>query len=457
MYDQRFVEIFCNDALDTVLAAVVSTVKQCRARIVPRWPVGLSDLADAFLVLGHVDFQNELEVSCARSFLKRAKTSDRFPVIIVIGTNLLDDAESIEKQKEFFDLGVLEILERPLNLQRLRYVIESQKIKYDFWQKNQSLESKPTASFRLTERLQKQLNKVSAVDTNLILTGETGVGKTYWAEYIHRHSARAKHPFVVVNCSNFTSTLVESQLFGHNKGAFTGADQTQIGRFEYAGAGTILLDEVDSLPPEVQAKLLRVVENHEFSRVGGNQPIPMKARILSASNRNLEELVQNRTFREDLYYRLNVYDIHIPPLRDRRSEIESLCHLFAEEFAKSSGQKAKSFDAEVIKLLLNYRWPGNLRELRNCVQHGAIDADNSIIRVEHLPNKIRKDLENQTNAEAQMPVQQPMPEERTSEFNEVRRLVNALEHNDYNRSKTAEELGVSRMTVYNMLKRHSLG
>ena len=453
------VQIYTGESttLAASLAAVVSTVKGCIARVNSMWPrVDQADAwGDAFLVISNVESTDASEFENQLRLLGQSKRTRRFPEFIFVSNNLKP-----EQQKRLWEAHATEVFESSTDLRRLRYLIESLKIEYAHWIKRLRL---GINSGRENESwLQRKIKKIADVDTNVLLSGETGVGKTLIAEKIHRSSKRAKHPFVVVDCASIPENLVESELFGHAKGAFTDACSKKIGQFEHVGDGTILLDEIDSLAPTIQAKLLRVVENREFRRIGENNPIAMKARIISTTNLNLDEMVERKQFRADLFFRLNAYEIKIPNLSHRKQEIEPLSHFFAEEFASENRQIRKTFSDEVMDLFKAYDWPGNLRELRNCVFHGAIDSDDSVIRLENLPEKLIRFSETLSDEIGYSVVPNAAKSQEDNElfdtafFREARRLVLALDHNNYNRSQAAKDLGVSRMTIYNMMKRYHL-
>jgi transcriptional regulator with GAF, ATPase, and Fis domain len=216
----------------------------------------------------------------------------------------------------------------------------------------------------------------------VLITGETGTGKELVALAIHKRSNRARQAFISVNCAAIPPSLVASELFGSEKGAFTGATEQRLGRFELADGGTIFLDEIGDLPPETQIALLRVLQERTFERVGGSQPIPVDVRVLAATNRDLHAAVEAGTFRQDLFYRLNVFPIHVPPLRDRLEDIPLLVEYFAEQYAKKAGKKIESIKRKTLELLQAYDWPGNIRELQNVIERAVILCDGDTLVVD---------------------------------------------------------------------------
>ena len=276
--------------------------------------------------------------------------------------------------------------------------------------------------------------------TRVLITGESGVGKEVVAELIHAWSPRATGPFIKVNCAAIPENLLESELFGHEKGAFTGAVAQRIGRFEEANGGTIFLDEIGELPLSLQVKLLRVIHDGSFSRIGSNRALHTDARVLAATNRDLEAQIAAGKFREDLFYRLNVMEIHVPPLRERPEDIIPLATFFMGKFSQ---QKAR-FSAAATACLRRYRWPGNVRELRNAMERAALLSRSDVVLPEHLPSRVV------AGANAQ-------PEETADavQLEQIEReaILKALRKNNYNRTETAKELAISRRALTYKLQR----
>src|SRR5262245_44461679 len=282
---------------------------------------------------------------------------------------------------------------------------------------------------------------IARSESRVLITGESGVGKEVLADVIHAWSPRAAGPLVKVNCAAIPETLLESELFGHEKGAFTGASAQRIGRFELAHGGTIFLDEIAEMSPQLQAKLLRVTQGGRFQRVGSNAEIETNARILAASNRQLEEEVRNGRFREDLFYRLNVVELNIPPLRERREDILPLAGHFIAELTQGRARFAPS----VTDCLERYAWPGNVRELRNAMERAALLSRGELILPEHLPARVRGTPEQTPNVE--------VPDAQRLEEIERQAILQALREHDHNRTETAKALGISRRALIYKLQR----
>lgn len=283
---------------------------------------------------------------------------------------------------------------------------------------------------------------IAASETRVLVTGESGVGKEVLADAIHAWSHRAAGPLVKVNCAAIPETLLEAELFGHEKGAFTGADKQRIGRFELAGNGTIFLDEIGEMSPALQAKLLRVTQDGRFQRVGSNTEIHTNARIIASTNRNLEEAVKNGKFREDLFYRLNVVELNIPPLRERREDVLPLASLFIAEFTQGRAR----FSAAVAECLAAYHWPGNVRELRNVMERASLLCRGEMVLPEHLPARLAGTSTPPANGSAAND---------TARLEEIERhtILQTLRRHEFNRTETAKALGISRRTLVYKIQR----
>ncbi len=290
--------------------------------------------------------------------------------------------------------------------------------------------------------------KVAKTDTTVLIRGESGTGKELVAHAIHYNSLRAAKPFVKVSCAALPETVIESELFGHEKGAFTGAIAMRKGRFELAQGGTIFLDEIGDLSPAMQIKLLRVLQEREFERVGGTQTIKVDVRVIAATNRNLEELIEKGEFREDLYYRLNVFPIHLPPLRQRRTDIPLLADFFVEKYSKVHHKSIKRISTPAIDMLMSYHWPGNVRELENCIERAVILSQDDVIHGHHLPPTLQTAEASGTKPKGTL----------TSALEGVERelLLEALKSSRGNMSKAAKSLGITERMMGIRVKKYGI-
>ncbi|SNB45704.1 sigma-54 dependent transcriptional regulator [Geobacter sp. DSM 9736] len=286
----------------------------------------------------------------------------------------------------------------------------------------------------------KLVHDVAGTTANVLIYGESGTGKELVARSIHLLSQRSSAPFIPLNCAAIPENLLESELFGHEKGAFTGAIHARQGKFELAGGGTIFLDEIGEMPPALQAKLLRVLQERTFERVGGSREIRADMRVIAATNRNLEEEVSERRFREDLFYRLNVFPLNLPPLRERRDAIPLLVEYFLDRFSRQLGKTVRGLDPAAMEILSVYPWPGNVRELQNVIERGVILAQ-GVVRCENLPNAMLQAsaIEGRDSREVLRGVERDI-------------IVRALEKHKGNRRLAAEELGISRRSLQYKLK-----
>jgi DNA-binding NtrC family response regulator len=285
------------------------------------------------------------------------------------------------------------------------------------------------------------IRKLAAVRSNVLITGETGTGKELAAESIHSQSTRSAQPFVSINCAALPDSLLESELFGHERGAFTGAQCARPGKLQFANGGTVFLDEIGDMDLHAQAKILRVIETRNVQRLGGNRDIPIDIRIVAATNRNLEELVAERRFRQDLYYRLNVARIHLPPLRERREDIAALLDHALEDLNRRTEKPPLVLDAALLSCLTEYAWPGNVRELRNVIESAHVFCSSRTIGRHDLPAYLGAGLG---------PAEPPAPED------ERNRLLHALDSAEWNRTEAAKILHWSRMTLYRKMQKHAI-
>jgi DNA-binding NtrC family response regulator/methyl-accepting chemotaxis protein len=291
----------------------------------------------------------------------------------------------------------------------------------------------------------KLIEDIAPTDATVLIQGESGTGKELVARAIHRRSPRKNKPFVVINCSAYPATLLESELFGHEKGAFTGAIRQKSGRFEQAHDGTVFLDEIGEIAPSAQIRLLRVLQTQKFERIGGEKTLNVNVRIIAATNKELLQQVKQGTFREDLYYRLNVIPITLPPLSERRNDIPLLALHFLRRFATEQGKEIEDFSPEAMRLLLDHTWPGNVRELENTVEHATVLAKGTRIEASDLPAMLY------SAASTIQATKQP-----TLVENEIKLLQEVLEECDWNKKQAAKLLGISRSTLYDKLKKYQI-
>lgn len=296
----------------------------------------------------------------------------------------------------------------------------------------------------IMQEVYKMVERVAPTDATVLIRGESGTGKELIAQAIHHLSPRSSAPFIPVNCGALPENLLESELFGHERGAFTGADRMKMGRFELAAHGTIFLDEIGDIAPSTQIKLLRVLQNRQIERLGGTKSIEIKARTISATNRNLEAALEDNSFREDLYYRINVFPISLPPLRERREDIPDLVAHFLKKFGKDE----QAIDGRSLDLLVRYRWPGNVRELENVIERSLIMSTTGIIKEEDLPRHVRSLPSTPTSGSLDIPTEGISLEQVERDL-----IKNALNKAGGNKSKAAKLLGITRRKLYSMMER----
>lgn len=293
------------------------------------------------------------------------------------------------------------------------------------------------------------VKRISKTNATVLIMGETGVGKEVIARLIHRTSLRKNKRFVVINCAAIPENLIESELFGHEKGAFTGASYRKIGKFEQAQGGTVFLDEIGELPLSMQVKFLRVLQERQFERIGSTDSIDLDVRVIVATNKDLLKELQNGNFREDLYYRVNVIKIKIPPLRERKEDIIALSYAFLKEFTSYYDKNIQAIDLEATQILLNYLWKGNVRELKNVIERSVIlaKANEKILTIDHLPLEIKKGLN--------FPELREKTEITLREYEKLL-IIYTLYNAKGNKSKAADILGIRRQTLYNKMKEYNI-
>ncbi len=292
------------------------------------------------------------------------------------------------------------------------------------------------------------IDQVSKSDATVLIRGESGTGKELVAQAIHYHSIRANKPFIKVNCAALPESVIESELFGHEKGAFTGAIAKRKGRFELADGGTIFLDEIGDLSPALQVKLLRVLQEKEFERVGGTETIKVNVRVIAATNRDLEKLMAEEKFRQDLYYRLNVFPIHIPPLRERKTDILLLADYFVEKYSKATGKNVKRISTPAIDMMMSYHWPGNVRELENCIERAVLLTKDDVIHGYHLPPTLQTAEASRTTFSGNLEVVLANVERDL--------IIDALKSSRGNQSRAARLLGITERKLGLRIKRYSI-
>src|SRR5512140_407622 len=374
-------------------------------------------------------------------------------VIILTGHATVDSAVKALK------VGAEDYVTKPVDLARLQVILKTvedkQMMKQEILELRRQLQKMGALGHLVgksprMQRLFEEIEMVANTDANVFIVGESGSGKEVVANTIHSLSRRRNKPFIAFNCGAISPTLIESEIFGHEKGAFTNAIKRREGYFEMAKGGTVFLDEITEMPIELQVKLLRVLEESKFRRVGGNEEIPIDARIIAASNRDPQKAIADTKLREDLYYRLNVFPIEVPPLSERKEEIPLFAYFFLEKLNEVEEKKVDKIDQEFIEALSNYDWPGNVRELRNVINRSFIMARTDSLTLECLPDKFVGAARKRARADnsVTLPLGQPMEE--------VERIVieETLQMTDGDRKKTAEILGISYKTLYNKTKKY---
>jgi DNA-binding NtrC family response regulator len=379
---------------------------------------------------------------------------DHYPTVPVI---ILTGHGTIETAVQAMRDGAYDFLTKPVSLDRLsllakralsnrELVLQHRRLQHELENQRERFAIVGTSS--ALQHVMDVVRQVAPTKASVLITGESGVGKELIADAIHRLSDRTDNPFIKVHCAALSESLLESELFGHEKGAFTGAIGRKRGRFELANTGSIFLDEIGEINQSVQIKILRVLQEKQFERVGGEETINVDVRIIAATNRDLRVEIEKGTFREDLYYRLNVVNIHVPPLRERKEDIPLLSAAFIKEFAKENGKSVEGIDQRARAALHNHDWPGNIRELRNSIESAVVMAKGSIITLEDLPPTIHR------SGDGNDTIQIPLGSRLEEAEREIIRSTLAAQQG--NKTKTAEVLGIGRKTLHRKISEYEL-
>jgi two-component system response regulator HydG len=369
-------------------------------------------------------------------------------VIVVSGKGHIDDAVSC------MQLGAVHYLTKPLDLDRLRRVVQevAQGLQREGAEVRRGFEGILGSSPAMA-RIFETVRRVAPSPATVLITGENGTGKELVARAIHRLSPRAERPFVALNCAALNEGVLESELFGHERGAFTGADKKREGKFEYADGGTLFLDEVGDMPLTVQVKLLRVIQEREIIRVGSNRSIKVDVRLVAATNKDLAKEIEHGRFREDLYWRLKVVSLNLPPLRERREDIPELVQAFLADAARSQGRDVPSVDEDVMLALSTHAWPGNVRQLQNTVETLLLLSDGVRVKLADLPPEVALPAESASRA---LTVVSPTSPTMTLDQWERELIKVNLARHDGNRTRVAKALGISERTLYRKLREYGI-
>ncbi len=383
--------------------------------------------------------------------LRRVTTeTPGIPVIVLTGHGSIDAAVDAMRN------GAYDFLTKPLNLDRLSMLVKRALERRELSLQHTQLKAEVSSAHTLDNMIGKSgemqkvftlIKKVAPTKASVLITGESGVGKELVADAIHNLSPRSAHEMIKVHCAALSETLLESELFGHEKGAYTGAEKMQKGRFELAHESTIFLDEIGEVNASVQVKLLRVLQDHKIMRVGGEKTIDIDVRVIAATNRDMEKEVKEGRFREDLYYRLNVVHIAVSPLRERRDDIPLLLNAFLKEYAKENGKNITGIDNRARALLYKYDWPGNIRELRNCIESAVVMCGGNEITPEDLPPTVSASIAAPSIT---------IPVGTTLDDAEKAIICENLAANKGNKSKTADILGIGRKTLHRKLQEYGI-
>ncbi|MCF6269410.1 MAG: sigma-54 dependent transcriptional regulator [Melioribacteraceae bacterium] len=377
---------------------------------------------------------------------------------------MLSAQGSIEVALESIRRGAFDYFPKPIDSNRLEPAIKNAISNYELHKRIEELEDNLQNEYSFDNIISndprmntvfKLVTKILNNDITILITGESGTGKELVANAIHFNGKRKEKPFIIVNCASIPRELLESELFGHEKGSFTGAHQRKLGKFEVADGGTLFLDEIGEMEMSLQAKILRVIQQKEFERVGGNETLKVDVRILSATNRDLKEMVEKNEFREDLYYRLSSFPILVPSLRDRRGDIVVLVNHFIEKFNSKIGTTIKGVTKKALKCIYDYNWPGNIRELENTIERCIILTDTNEIDIDVLPEAIvSQDISHHIEKNGAMFTEHSpiIPFEKLKE----EAIKHALEKTDGNIVEAAKKLNIGRATMYRLMEKYNL-
>ncbi len=377
--------------------------------------------------------------------LDKIKITDPECVVIII-TAFASVPTAVQALKN----GAFDYVTKPVDPDELSHLIERALNHKKLSKENLVLKTSIDEMIRLddligeSEEIKKVfdlINMVSKQDTTVLIRGESGTGKELIAKAIHVNSPRKYYPIIPVNCGAFAESLLESELFGHEKGAFTGAQYRRKGKIEMADGGTLFLDEVGSVSPKMQVELLRALETKQFNRIGGNEFVKVNFRLISATNDSLEKLVEENKFREDLYYRLNVFTIYVPPLRERRTDIPLLANFFIAKFSRAMNKTFTSISPDAMEIIMNHNWPGNVRELENAIERAMVIGKPPLITAKDLPIRANNDYNNNAETLADM------------ERIHIKKILNKY---NWNISRSATALKIDRVTLYNKISKYRL-
>ncbi len=372
---------------------------------------------------------------------------------------------TVKNAVQAMKLGIYDYLTKPIDLDELLIIIRRAIQEKRLIDENIDLKSKLSETYRFEniigvsgkmQEVFRKIRKVASSDATVLIRGESGTGKELIARAIHYHSPRSEAPLVEINCASIPETLLESELFGHEKGAFTGAYKQKKGKFEIANGGTLFLDEIGELPLSLQAKLLRVLQDGRFTRVGGVENIEVNVRLIAATNANLEKLLEEGKFREDLYYRLNVIPILIPPLRERREDIGPLTDFFIQKYARKNKKSIKGISQEARFILMNYDWPGNVRELENAIENAVVMAEGEVITPADLPGYLQSSVGEGSFMGQLLQQHKGMSYREKLEAFEREIIRQALEETGGNKTHAAKKLGFTLRTLRNKVKKYNL-